>query len=423
MSDAAEVTPGAHDGTPAPALALAECQDCGLRHRLGALPKGVVARCARCGALLRGHSSLDGVLALALTGLVLMAVANLMPFMSVRLAGRVDDASLATGAWALGGDGLWPLTVLILLLTIVMPALKLGATAYVLLALKLRRAPRRVVLVLRWLDRLHPWAMVEVYMLGIFVAYVRLADSATVVLGVAVYALAGLMLVMAAMDAMVDYEDLWDEVVRARLVTLPPAAPGQPLARCQTCNHMAPWHGADTICPRCGAWVERRRRNSFARSWALIIAAAILYLPANLFPIMTVISFGTGAPDTIFSGVLHLLRVGEWPLAALVFFASITVPVLKICGLALLLVLAQRRSRWHLRERTRLYRVIEAVGRWSMIDIFMLSILVALVRLGAVATVVPGVGAVSFASVVVLTMIAALVFDPRLMWDRAGENR
>ncbi len=243
------------------------------------------------------------------------------------------------------------------------------------------------------------------------------------VLGPAVYALAALMLVMAAMDAMVDYEDLWDEVVRARLVTLPARVPGQPLARCQTCNYMAPWHGPDTSCPRCGAWVERRRPNSFARSWALIIAAAILYLPANLFPIMTVISFGTGSPDTIFSGVVHLLRVGEWPLAALVFFASITVPVLKICGLALLLVMAQRRSRWHLRERTRLYRVIEAVGRWSMIDIFMLSILVALVRLGAVATVVPGVGAVSFAAVVVLTMIAALVFDPRLMWDRAGENR
>ncbi len=223
--------------------------------------------------------------------------------MSIRIAGRVEDANLATGALTLAGDGLWPLTLLILLLTIVMPALKLGATAHILLALKLQRPPRHLVPLLRWLDRLHPWAMVEVYMLGIFVAYVRLADSATVVLGVAVYALAALMLVMAAMDATVDFEDIWEEVERRGLVTLPPPRAGQPLALCGTCNYLAPWHGDDTVCPRCGAWVERRRTNSFARTWALIIAAAVLYLPANLFPIMTVISFGVGSPDTIFSGV------------------------------------------------------------------------------------------------------------------------
>ncbi len=301
--------------------------------------------------------------------------------------------------------------------------MKLGGMAYVLLALRLRRPPRAVLVALRWLDRVHPWAMVEVYMLGIFVAYVRLADSATVVVGIAVYALAALMLVMAAMDAIVDFDDIWDEVERKGLVRLPPLAPGQALARCGNCNVLAPWHGHPAPCPRCGARIDMRKLDSVARAWAVVIAAAILYLPANLFPIMTVISFGSGAPDTILSGVQHLIRAGEWPLALLVFFASITVPVLKIAGLGLLLVLTQRGSRWHLRDRTRLYRIIEAVGRWSMIDIFMLSILVALVRLGAIATVVPGVGAISFAAVVVLTMCAAMAFDPRLMWDRAGENR
>ena len=402
---------------------LAECHDCGLRHRLAALPRHAVARCRRCGAALRSHTSLDGCLALALTGLVLLVLANLMPFLSLRMAGRVEDASLVSGAIALAQDGLWPLMALILMLTVVTPALKLGGMAYVLLALRLRRPPRAVLVALRWLDRVHPWAMVEVYMLGIFVAYVRLADSATVVVGIAVYALAALMLVMAAMDAIVDFDDIWDEVERKGLVRLPPPAPGQALARCGNCNVLAPWHGHPAPCPRCGARIEMRKRDSVARAWALVIAAAILYLPANLFPIMTVISFGSGAPDTILSGVQHLIRAGEWPLALLVFFASITVPVLKIAGLGLLLVLTQRGSRWHLRDRTRLYRIIEAVGRWSMIDIFMLSILVALVRLGAIATVVPGVGAISFAAVVVLTMCAAMAFDPRLMWDRAGENR
>ena len=149
----------------------------------------------------------------------------------------------------------------------------------------------------------------------------------------------------------------------------------------------------------------------------------ILYVPANLFPVLTVVSFGSGDPDTIISGVIHLLQSGMWPLALLVFFASITVPLLKLMSLAVLLVTTQRGSRWRLADRTTLYRVIEMVGRWSMIDIFMLSILVALVRFGVIASITPGIGSVSFAAVVVITMVAAMSFDPRLMWDRAGENQ
>jgi paraquat-inducible protein A len=264
--------------------------------------------------------------------------------------------------------------------------------------------------------------MIEVYMLGIFVAYVKLMALATIELGVAVYALAALMVVMAAIDAMIDYDDLWDVVERRGLVVPAPAASGAPLLRCHVCSLLAPDRGAGSICPRCGTRRHRRKPESVARSWALIIAAAILYVPANMFPFLTVISFGSGAPDTILSGVQHLIESGMWPLALLVFFASITVPIVKIVGLVVLLVTTQRGSRWRLRDRTVLYRIIESVGRWSMIDIFMLSILVALVRLGAVATVAPGIGAISFASVVVVTMFAAMAFDPRLMWDRAGEN-
>jgi paraquat-inducible protein A len=137
---------------------------------------------------------------------------------------------------------------------------------------------------------------------------------------------------------------------------------------------------------------------------------------------MTVISFGQGEPSTILGGVVHLFAVGMWPLALLVFFASVTVPVLKLAGLVYLLAATQRRSRRRLRDRTVLYRIVEAVGRWSMIDIFMLAILVALVQLGSIATITPGAGALSFAAVVVLTMIAAMTYDPRLAWDAAGRN-
>jgi paraquat-inducible protein A len=159
------------------------------------------------------------------------------------------------------------------------------------------------------------------------------------------------------------------------------------------------------------------------RTWALLIAACILYIPANLLPVMTVTSFGKGEPDTILSGVKTLIAAGMWPVAILVFFASITVPVLKIVALAFLLVSVQRRSQWRPRDRTVLYRLVESVGRWSMVDIFMISILVALVNLGAIASIVPGSGAIAFASVVILTMIAAMMFDPRLIWDARERTR
>jgi len=138
---------------------------------------------------------------------------------------------------------------------------------------------------------------------------------------------------------------------------------------------------------------------------------------------MTVISFGKGEADTILSGVQELIHAGMLPIALLVFFASIVVPVTKLLSLTFLLLSVHYKSQWRPRERTVLYRIIEVVGRWSMIDIFMISILIALVKLEAVATIEPGMGAISFAAVVIITMFAAMGFDPRLIWDNMKEKR
>lgn len=163
--------------------------------------------------------------------------------------------------------------------------------------------------------------------------------------------------------------------------------------------------------------MHRRKPDSLARTWALTLTAYILYIPANLLPVMTVMMSGRGEPDTILSGVKALLVSGMWPLALLVFFASITVPVLKLLVLTYLLLSVQFKSRWRPRERTILYRLTESIGRWSMIDIFVIAILVAVVKLGALATIEAGPGAVAFGGVVVVTMFAAMSFDPRLIWD------
>lgn len=196
------------------------------------------------------------------------------------------------------------------------------------------------------------------------------------------------------------------------------------LISCRMCGQLSRVGKTSThlICPHCEADVCERKPNSISRTWALVIAAVALYIPANILPVMTVISMGKGEPDTILSGIKHLIESGMWPLAVVVFFASITVPMLKLLGLTFLLISVQRKSHWNPKDRTKLYRIIESVGRWSMVDIFMVSILIALVKLGTLATIVPGAGATFFAGVVVITMFAAMSFDPRLIWDSIEED-
>jgi paraquat-inducible protein A len=191
---------------------------------------------------------------------------------------------------------------------------------------------------------------------------------------------------------------------------------------CRQVSRAAPaLHGLR--CPRCGAALHLRRPDSVSRSWAFLIAAMILYIPANMLPMMKTSSLFGSQSDTIMSGVVYFWTSGSWYLALIIFFASIVVPMLKMIALAVLLVSVQRRSRWQQEQRARLYRLVEAVGRWSMLDIYVVAVIVALVQLKALATIQPGPGAAAFGAVVVLTMFAAMAFDPRLIWDAREEKR
>jgi paraquat-inducible protein A len=175
--------------------------------------------------------------------------------------------------------------------------------------------------------------------------------------------------------------------------------------------------GESLVCPRCGSTLHQRKPNSLKRTWALVLAACIFYIPANLLPVTVVISFGKAQADTIMSGVIYFISTGMWPIALVIFVASILVPMLKLIILTFLLITVQRKSGWRPKDRTRLYRITEAIGRWSMVDIYVVTILVALVNLGNLATIKAGPGAGFFAAVVVITIFAAMSFDPRLIWD------
>jgi paraquat-inducible protein A len=191
------------------------------------------------------------------------------------------------------------------------------------------------------------------------------------------------------------------------------------LCGCHVCN-LVSRHDQVSVparCPRCGSFLHFRRPGSIGRCWALLIAAYILYIPANLLTIMETGSLISYRRDTIVSGVVHLWKTGSWMIAVIVFVASVTIPLLKLISLTLLLASVQRRSTWRPHQRTRLYRLVELVGRWSMLDIYVVTLLAALVQLGAMATVKAGPGAVAFGAVVVLTMLASMQFEPRLIWD------
>jgi paraquat-inducible protein A len=236
-----------------------------------------------------------------------------------------------------------------------------------------------------------------------------------------VYALLGLTFILVWMDGALDREAVWDELdhsnARAKVTSgrLPRGAVG-----CETCGLVVAADPVGTKCPRCSSALHPRKPDSMAWTAALVLAAAVLYVPANLYPVLTVVQLGAGSPSTILGGVRELIISRMYPLAALVFFASIAVPMMKLIGLTFMLVTTWLGHGVWLRERTRLYYIVRWVGRWSMIDIFMEALLGALVQFGNVITIEPGIGAVAFCAVVILTMFAAETFDPRVMWDSAA---
>lgn len=202
--------------------------------------------------------------------------------------------------------------------------------------------------------------------------------------------------------------------------TLKPKSPtafASGLLGCECCGLVSAAAGEGMRCPRCGFALHARKPNSLQRTSAYLVAATVLYVPANTLPIMTTASVVTGREShTILGGIVELWHGGSWDLALIVFIASIAVPILKIAALTLLVITARRRSKWRQAERASLYRVLETVGHWSMLDVFVVVLLVGMVRFGAVASVDPAAGLLAFGAVVVLTMLASASFDPRLIW-------
>jgi len=267
----------------------------------------------------------------------------------------------------------------------------------------------------RWTGELRPWAMIEVYLVGCCVAYTRLQAIGNIHVDIGGWCLIGATFAVVLGAVNLDERSVWNVVPFHNEPTA-----GKHLISCGACDLVIDADREYSACPRCEGRLQKRKPDAMQRTLALVIAGFLLYVPANLLPVLSIERFGHEDPNTILGGVRELISNGLWPLAVIVFTASILVPLMKLFGLSLMLVMTRGRSRRWLIGRTRLYRFIDFIGRWSSIDLFMISILVALVQFGALTRVRPESGAMAFASVVVVTMFASRCFDPRVMWDATG---
>jgi paraquat-inducible protein A len=355
----------------------------------------------------------DIPLALALTALVLLIPANGFWLMRVSSFGASRVNWLSTGATAFWQQGYSILAIVVGMFAVILPFAFLAALSWVLLRVRADRTAG-VGRVFRWVKYLRPWTMLDVFLLGCFVAYSRLGAVATVEVGIG-----GWCLVAAAFVSLIALTQLDERTVWAALPHGDPLDGGERTIACTSCELIVADAAHASPCPRCGARLHVRKPQALPRTLALVIAGYVLYVPANILPVMTLVKFGDADTTTIMGGVLELISNDLWPLAVIVFLASIVVPLVKLTSLTWMLIATRLRSRAFIVGRTRLYRFIDAIGRWSNIDVFMGSVLLALLRFGSLTNIKPGAGLVAFAAVVMISMTATVVFDARLMWDAA----
>jgi paraquat-inducible protein A len=416
------------------------CPDCDLQQSIPSLLPGGSARCARCRVTI-ARNPVDPIgrpLALTVAALVVYLIANLSPLMGLSAVGRESSTTILGGAIEMWNRGSEITAVTVAFCAVVAPGAFVAFMLAVLLAARRPPAPRWVGQLMRMSAVVQPWSMTEVMLLGILVALIKIAHLATVVPGIGLFAVAMLVVLLAVISSTFDARTIWARVVWAD-GSLPPALRGGAAARAESAHVHG---GAGTVpcaacgllsrpaapgqpgqCPRCGASLGERHHFSIQTTWALVIAAAILYVPANAFPVLVTTTFGSTESSTILEGVVFLWQEGSWILALIVLVASVIVPLGKLVALGYLLVTVQSGSVKSNHDRARLYRLVEGIGRWSMLDVFVVAFIVALVQLDPLMSVAPGIGVLYFMAVVVLTMIAAHSFDPRLIWNPGASRQ
>ncbi|NYT63622.1 paraquat-inducible protein A [Alcaligenaceae bacterium] len=397
------------------------CQHCATLHERTPIEPGALALCTCCDYVLyrRSGVSLNGWIALVVAALLVFAIANYFPVATLSLQGLTTSASLPEALWLTWQQGRPVLAIMTGMFGFWLPLTQLLFVLWALLCIKSGRLPGDFHYGMRFLHALAPWSMVPVLMLGILVAIVKFSSIANLFVGPGLWAYAVLTVMLTSLSRVTAHR-LWRYAEDAGLVAVSnPDPEAAPVAACGACGYVQNMPKAmdSCICERCRARINRRKPDPTARVWALVIAASIVYIPANVLPVMQVRTTAGSSAHTILGGVLELWQMGSWDLALIVFVASVVVPMTKLLALAVLMLGRQWRGPVVQRQRTRLYELIEFIGQWSMLDVFVVILLSAMANFPGISQIVAGPGAVSFGLVVILTMLAAMSYDPRYGWD------
>ena len=400
------------------------CSQCDMLVALPVLEHGHKAACPRCGTTLTTEwdAPRQRPTAYAVAALFMLLLSNLFPFVYMKVGGITSEVELLEIPQVMFSEDYASLGTFFLLFVQLVPAFCL--VVILLLVNRANIPPSWKAPLARVLFLLKSWGMAEIFLAGVLVSFVKLMAYGDVGIGSSFIPWCLYCILQLRAFQCVDRRWVWDDIAPAPAL-MQPLTPGisgihQGLRSCSCCTAILP--AEQRVCPRCKTKGYVRRKNSLQWTMALLVTSIILYLPANILPIMITDLLGDKMPSTIMAGVILLWGEGSYPVALVIFIASIMVPTLKMIAIAWLCWDAKGHGQRDSERMHLIYEVVEFVGRWSMIDVFVIAVLSALVRIGGLMNIYPALGALMFALVVIMTMFAAMTFDPRLSWDREPES-
>ncbi len=381
-------------------------------------------QCPRCAHTLFKYrrNSLEKTLVFSLTGLFLFIPAMMTPLLTLSILGLTSSSSLAEAVTGLFLQHNYLVGTVVLSTAVLAPFSILMILFIVSLGI-IREWPSRALTgMFRMYHHISEWAMTDVFLIGIFITIIKMAHSSDIEFNIGFFCFVGLVLMTLAAQSTAAPHLFWELLEKNSGVQATPWAfkedDATPPILCHCCHKIIPRAShVPKHCPRCGSLLHRRKTGSVRRTWALLTTAVIFTIPANLLPIMKVEYFGVPDRSTILDGIIYFFHEGSYGIGLIIFTASILVPLFKIIGLAIVLLSIQLRWNAWLRHKTAMMRFILFIGRWSMLDIFVISLLCTLVQFGFLSSIESAPAAMYFTGVVICTMLAATTFDIRLIWD------
>ena len=418
---------------------ITACPGCDLLVPVPATPDDHYISCGRCGTVLSKscRNSIDRVAALSFAGLLLYPLAIGMPLMTLSSLGMKEHSSVLETAVGFYFNEYYIVSVIMFLTAVIVPFLKLFIPFITSLCIKTGKHPPGLIPAFKLHKHMEEWGMVEVFLLGILITLIKMGGVASVHFNIGFFSFIGLVLLSIAVSVCLDRKLFWYsldrsstsetdkelELISEQLASAPDQAQtarALDLMRCHDCGKLLKVEpaGQQTVCPRCESPTHFRTRGSVSKTWALVITSLILFVPANTLPIMEVSFLGVPERSTILDGIIYFLEHDSLAIGLIILIASILVPLFKIIGLVIMLISIRSGKNRYLKQKSKMFRVIEFIGRWSMLDIFVVALLSVLVDFGFLTSIQTAPGATYFCTVVVATMCAAIVFDPRILWDR-----